>query len=609
MKRMKRTISVVGSAFLLATALVITAPVGASADQIGLLDRTFGVGGMVSTAFLSNVPGMGGYLEDSANAVAVQPDGKIVAAGSAGCRLDFGDPGCSFAVARYDADGSLDATFSGDGKVKTRFSAGAQAYDVALQPDGKIVVAGEAWRDPTDSDDWDLALARYETDGSLDTTFGTNGLARAFVGSGVGARALVIQPDGYIVAGGPTGIARFDTHGTLDPSFGTGGIRRMDGNVDLAVQSDSKIVVVRSTAHAFVATRLNTNGTLDKTFGVDGHATANFGPGGVDVSRVAVQPDGAIVVAGSHRLNYVYSVALARFTTYGSVDTSFGIDGMVTTQVADGETYDQSVGRGLAIQPNGAIVVVGGVWSTWDPSLGPQDNAFESAFGIVRYTERGSLDRRFSGDGKLLVYFGQNWDFQQATSVALGPSGAIVVAGESPMHHGDFGIVRIVVPKFRPDAIVGEASWWPDYAWGDDIYETTGRDQVTMDSGLPGPVIRIAVQNDGSATDTFTVHGCGSTGPFVVRYSHQGVDVTRRVVAGDYRLGPVAPGDMRFLRLRITKLPASPAKAGEIRCRVLVRSDGNGTRVDAIRAIWDIEVVGCLTQKNGTGHLLGCDLR
>ena len=128
-------------------------------------------------------------LEDSANAVAVQPDGKIVLAGSLGCRMNVLMEECSMAVARYDTDGSLDATFGGDGIVLTHFSSGAVGLDVALQDDGKIVVAGAAHAEA--SDVWAFALARYETDGTLDPTFSGDGRVQ----DGAGGPARVRRGD------------------------------------------------------------------------------------------------------------------------------------------------------------------------------------------------------------------------------------------------------------------------------------------------------------------------------------------------------------------------------------------------------------------------------
>ncbi|MBA2434942.1 MAG: hypothetical protein H0V54_07660, partial [Chthoniobacterales bacterium] len=234
----------------------------------GDLDPTFGTNGKVTTDF--------GTIIDEARAVAVQPDGKIVTAGAT-----VGGNFFDFALARYNTDGSLDITFGTGGKVTTAFNTNNdEAFAVALQADGKIVAAGFAVIGGTD----DFALARYNTNGSLDTTFGTGGKVTTAFGSSIDrAHAVAVQPDGKIVAAGRAVI---------------GG-----GSFDFALA------------------RYNTDGSLDTTFGTGGKVTTACGSSNDEAFAVALQPDGKIVAAGRVFSNKE-DFALARYNTDGSLDTT-----------------------------------------------------------------------------------------------------------------------------------------------------------------------------------------------------------------------------------------------------------------------------------------------
>jgi uncharacterized delta-60 repeat protein len=266
-----------GAVCALGVAVVCLAASPASAAA-GDLDGIFGTGGTVTTDFAGN--------GDEARAVALQPDGKIVAAGGAlGASVDF-------ALARYRPDGTLDTAFGTGGKVTTDFGSGEQAYAVAVQPDGKIVAAGGAVTG--------FELARYNADGSLDGTFGAGGKVTTRFGLGLPftrAHAIVLQPDGKIVVAGTAtsatvgdfGLARYNPDGTLDASFGAGGkvttdIRGTDSS-DFAwavtLQPDGKLVVAGSTAgptgDAFALARYTPSGNLDGTFGSGGKVITGFG--------------------------------------------------------------------------------------------------------------------------------------------------------------------------------------------------------------------------------------------------------------------------------------------------------------------------------------------
>jgi uncharacterized delta-60 repeat protein len=356
----------------------------------GTLDGGFGAGGSVTTDF--------GGSYDAARALALQADGKIVLAGF---RCLGGTTGCptgsdlDFALARYNPDGSLDATFGIGGKVTTDFSGASddRAFGVALQADGRIVAAGRTCSGPTCV----FALARYGGGGSLDATFGSGGLVTTdFSGSVDEAFAVVIQPiDGKIVAAGGSGsgdfaLARYDTSGSLDGSFGAGGQVTTDfaGSSDiafaLALQSDGRVVaagraqvpISQGVDVDFAVARYDADGSLDAGFGTAGTLTTGFAAHSFDVGRgVAIQGDGKVVVAGfSQRQGKDPDFALARYGTDGNLDKDFGKKGKVTTDFANG-SFDGAAA--VAIQGDGRIVAVGS--SQQIQPLAPPD------FGLARY--------------------------------------------------------------------------------------------------------------------------------------------------------------------------------------------------------------------------------
>ncbi|MFG2029660.1 calcium-binding protein [Streptomyces sp. NPDC048825] len=392
-------------------ALVLSCPGGALAAP-GDLDPDFGTGGTVTTDF------DGG--NDQGHAVAVQDDGKIIAAGGGGISGDF-------ALARYDTEGNLDTTFGGDGTVTTDFAGGNdQAFGVVVQDDGKIVAAGRAG--------FDFGLARYNTDGSLDTTFGGDGTVITGFAGFDQANGVTLQADGKIIAagssdtGGPTNIdfalARYTTDGDLDIDFSTDGKVTTDfaSGADQAhgvvVQDDGQIVAAGEGEQQpggggldFALARYSTTGSLDGSFGTGGKATTDFAGGFDRAFGVALQDDGKIVAAGQASGEF----SLARYSTTGSLDTSFDTDGKVTTGFA-------ARANGVVVQADGKIVAVGGTGGD---------------FALARYSTTGSLDTSFSGDGTVTTDV--TGAFDEANGVALQADGKIVAAGQAFL---DFGLAR-----------------------------------------------------------------------------------------------------------------------------------------------------------------------
>ena len=277
-------------------------------DAAGIPDMSFGTGGKVSTDF-----GGGG---DKAWAVRIQTDGKIVVAGHAAMPSALGVAN-DFAVARYDAAGNPDMGFSTDGRVTTDIAGRTDlAFAAALQSDGKIVVAGRVA--DSGGDDPDVGLVRYDENGNPDPSFGDQGIVRRDVSGGAWDEAsdVAMQPDGKIVVaarsivGGHFGfaVARFDIRGDLDNGFGDGGVATTSFSTNddypaaVAVQSDGNIVVAGQSSNLvnpdFAIARFDGGGTLDPSFGTGGKVTVDFFGSGDGAESVAVQTDGKIVVSG-----------------------------------------------------------------------------------------------------------------------------------------------------------------------------------------------------------------------------------------------------------------------------------------------------------------------
>jgi uncharacterized delta-60 repeat protein len=416
---------------LLLTACLFAMLLTSSAQaQPGVLDPSFGAGGKVTTAI--------GSSSDAAQAIALQPDGKLVVAGGSvnGALYDF-------ALARYYPDGSLDAGFGAGGKLTTAIGAGIdEAHDLALQPDGKIVAAGRSWIGSND----DFSLARYNPNGSLDASFNGTGKVTTPIGSGFDvANALVRQPDGKLVAAGYSdngsnldfALARYNPNGSLDTSFnGTGKVTTAIGSgydaADaLAVQPDGKLVVAgygsNGSNNDFALVRYNPNGSLDTSFGTGGKVTTAIGPGHDTASGLALQPDGKIVAAGGS-IDGNGHFALVRYNANGSLDTSFGTGGKVTTAI--GSSDDSA--HGLVLQPDGKLVAAGYSW-----------NGSNNDFAVARYNADGSLDAGFGAGGKLTTAIGAGMD--EAYGLALQPDGRLVVAGKSWNNSNpDFALARYV---------------------------------------------------------------------------------------------------------------------------------------------------------------------
>src|SRR6476646_10978550 len=396
----------------------------------GDLDPTFGTDGKVLTDF--------DHSTDIANAVAIQADGKLVVVGTTYRDNEFS--GEDFAVARYNPDGGLDKTFGVGGKVQTDFpSLAAVASSVVVPPDGKIVIAGGAF--PLFTFLGDFKVVRYNSNGSLDTSFGDGGIVTTTFPEGSYAFGVALQTDGKIIAAGTVfvafdpgessdtdfALARYNPDGTPDATFGNGGqvstdfLGLEDDAFSILIQPDGKIVAVGSandpaTFYDFAAARYLSNGSIDTTFGVGGRVRTDFCDQNFDRERsAALQPDGRIVAAGfaiSHG-GGVQNFAVARYTSSDVLDTTFSRDGK--TQIDFGNCC-QSATKVL-LQSDGKIITVGG----------SNGESSDDDFLLARLSPRGSLDNTFGIGGKVRTSFG---DLNGgANGAALQSDGKIVAVG------------------------------------------------------------------------------------------------------------------------------------------------------------------------------------
>jgi len=350
----------------------------------GTVDTTFS-GGTVTTNF-----NPGGYSYDEAWCMALQGDGKVVLAGYTVVPVTNN---FVFALARYTASGAPDTSFNGTGTVTTAVNAAGHdiATGVAMQADGKIVVAGNSWT--TSSGNPVFALVRYNGDGTLDTTFNGSGIVTTSIGgSDDEAWCIALQGDGKIVVAGSSAdsvtgnyafaVARYNGDGTLDTTFnGTGKVTTSLGanlyctGRSVAIQRDGKILVAGDTANgSFAVVRYNADGTLDATFNGTGKVTSAISTSATAQS-IAVQANGKILVAGNSDSNNAgdQDFTLLRYNADGTLDSGFNGTGKVVTGFgADDEAF------GVALQSDGKIVVAG--YTGFQGFNGPQYQ-----FAVARY--------------------------------------------------------------------------------------------------------------------------------------------------------------------------------------------------------------------------------
>jgi uncharacterized delta-60 repeat protein len=283
---------------------------------------------------------------------------------------EYGDDSSStFALARYSSEGVIDTAFGTSGAVSTTIGTFSSIYALALQSDGKIVAAGYT----NDGSNNNFALARYNTDGTIDTTFGTDGIVVTAGPGDDSAKALGIQSDGKIVAAGYSEVG---------------------GN------------------KCFAVARYNTDGSLDTTFGTDGIVITAIGSIDDEINALRIQSNGYIIVAGESKNSSNYDIALARYNSKGVLDTSFGTNGKVITAIGSGDDKAYALG----ILSDGSIVTAG--YSV---------SGSKANFALLRYNSGGSLITGFGTGGKVTTTIGggNSW----AHALAVQSDGRLVAAG------------------------------------------------------------------------------------------------------------------------------------------------------------------------------------
>ncbi|MFO0844447.1 MAG: hypothetical protein U0797_18960 [Gemmataceae bacterium] len=468
----------------------------------GALDPTFGNGGIVTTSLIKG--------DDIANAVLIQPwDGKIVAAGST-----WGGNSMVMGLTRYNADGSLDGTFGSGGKVTSKigtnwWNAAALYPHAGTANDGKIVEAGAG------------SLARFNANGSTDTSFGKRGL----VAVSWAIAGVVVQPDGKIVVAGDNGsafmLSRYNANGTLDTSFGAGGTATLSlgssgGYANaLGLQADGKLVIAGAIGPgpdtAWELARFNANGTLDTTFNsagaVPGTVTTAFTAGAGPLRGLAIYPGtgtdtadyGKIVAAGSITGNpggiNSSQIALARYNADGTADSTFGLAGQVVTPFPSGG----GVAWAVALQADGEVVLAGQTYQY--PGNG------HWAFSLLRYNTDGSLDTTFGSGG--IVATPNATNDNRAWGVAIQSDGRIVAAGSTFGSTGwDFQAARYLASASQANSFLASSS--PVTTDSSGMLTASG----VTDRNANGVITQVAFYEQSDGTNPLQGYGA-QTGPGV----------------------------------------------------------------------------------------------
>lgn len=393
--------------------LTLIGSISTTLADSGDLDPAFGAGGIVNTDITLG--------DDRAQRVAVLADGKMLVAGTG---IQNGNEVQT--IAKFLPDGSLDSAFGTNGKV---IGPSGTGYGLAIQTDGKFVVAGYVWSGTR----FDILVTRYHPNGSLDSDFSGDGVVITNVGGSESqAYAVVIQPDDKILVGGYSGLGgafdfallRFNPDGSPDTSFsGDGKVVTSvtsgdDRAYSLALQTDGKILLAGSGGSlndgGLEIVRYDSAGDLDTTFGVGGIV---FLDDVTDCRAVCIQADKKILVSGAARVGTgtTYDFAVARFNDDGSLDPSFSEDGIVYTNLRDNDDRSTCMSLDLA-----GRIVVGGT-SLENNTSGRKD------YALVRYKPNGTLDLDFSRDGKIITEMAESDDF--ARSLVVQPNDMVVVAG------------------------------------------------------------------------------------------------------------------------------------------------------------------------------------
>jgi len=384
-----------------------------ASSAAGDLDLSFGSGGVVLTTVKNDL--------DELTQILVQPDGKIVAGGTVGSRSSK-----ELVLVRYHADGSLDSTFGTGGILRTIVANPGRLVALQLQADGKLVGVSSVTGG--------TVIARYDADGSLDSTFGAAGLVVTNPATPQIASSAVLTPGGTLTVAGmrlspdlhhEALLLRYGPDGNLDPTFGAAGVVVTPAAMfaeNVVAQPDGRVVVSGVVVGGFFVARYNVDGSLDGTFGNGGWSTF-LGTDLQDRNDMIQQSDGKLVLLGRTSVP-----ALLRTHANGFLDSAFGDNGIA---LSSGTFFD--IGNGLVAAADGKLVAVGTA----------VDGAFMEYPFIQRWNPNGSLDATFGTAGK--VSLPVTGLMRRANAVCLDADARLLIAGGGLDGAGeDLAVVRLI---------------------------------------------------------------------------------------------------------------------------------------------------------------------
>jgi uncharacterized delta-60 repeat protein len=511
--------------FTITTCALIALSLNLTAQPAGSLDPTFADNGK----FVLNNQNLDLFTD-----VEIQNDGKIVAIG-----MTYNTSWVASAQAiRFMPDGSIDQSFATNGIFTYSLNFEANVYGCVIRDNGKIVMTGST----TDYNDYKILLIQLNENGTLDESFGVNGVVVQKVSPATGyfedfGYALTLQNDGKILVAGRSYddqyrnmpvIVRFTENGELDTTFGVNGVASIpvigiDNDFDgILLQDDGKII---ASGHyesglsyfTMLVVRFNTDGTLDITFGDNGIFNTSFSNVDDEGFDIAINSDNKILVAGfTATVGYNFSMLLMQLDSYGVLDPAFGNGGIV---VADYGQYD--VGNSIHIQSNGKILVAGA-----SGAMAPED--FDMA--VWRYNPDGSLDDTFGTDGMSKIQFFGNPD--EALAMAHQSDGKIIIAGKAFNEFFDYGMARLLndfntgIPENKtaifsiaPNPVAQNNTLMVSYE-----LSTPGNIQIEIINSLGATtsVIELGYQDTGSRTTTFKIPAVIGQGVYYIRIRGNG---------------------------------------------------------------------------------------
>ena len=481
------------------------------------------------------------------------------------------------AICSVNQDGTMDATFGTDGKntMQPLRKAVANLLTSEMQADGKIVLCGNEFVASNDIGDFNYpCLSRYNTDGSIDTSFGTSG--KSIINESGNVTAFKLQSDGKMIIASTSGLSgtrvlRLVTNGSIDTTFGTNGVVTLTnqsfGNIrSIAVQTDGKIVLAGNTTNGvnpatqnFYTVRLNTNGTFDSTFGTNGVSTLGSTAFQDDIYGVKIQPNGKIVVGGVMSNGADLDIAVLRYNANGTLDTSFNGNGIFTMGIgtandyfgtlelqADGKILGTANGNGESVlfrlTSSGAIDTDfdtdGKVTTLYRGSnikvlpdqkifiCGTYQNTDNDDFAITKYNANGSVDPGFGTAGSVYTHI----DNDDSAYNMLVAGDKVIVTGDSSLYTGDLLYSNFSMAKYHintdlglPENAISQFSFYPNPA----------KDKIILDNNISSANIFTLDGKKIESTitgNTISLNGI-STGIYLIELTdNEGKSVTKKLI-------------------------------------------------------------------------------